>query len=170
MDWNAFITLLKEFKDFVFRPFTLLTFGFIGLILLTLPEPYLGHLRLANFVGQYGTPISIGTIFLLATGSIRLCDVYIFSWRRQRIELKKSRENFQRQLATLSIYELSILAYCLSRNRITFFVVNTPPPRRRWLRCNGLKVLRSSRGRVSFIRPLLGSSYPNRDFGSQCTG
>ena len=72
-------------------------------------------------------------IILLAFGFIRLLDVYYFPRRRQRIQQEADRrqqeernrvqrESFRRRLDTLSNRELLILAYCLSRNRITFFV------------------------------------------------
>lgn len=120
MDWNAFVTLSKEFKDFVFRPLTLLTFGTTCLASLIAPESFLVRLGLVG----HRAWISIAMIVLYSLGFIRTLDVYIFPRMKRRKQREKDREHFRRQLDTLSIYELSILAYCLSRNRITFFVLD----------------------------------------------
>lgn|SRR5262245_51434080 len=118
---NALISFAKDFRDLVLRPFILLTVGFIFLTLLLLPGSYLPP-RLFNFVEQNGTAIIILTIVLLPVGIIRTLDVYFFPWRKQRKQREKDRESFKRKLDTLSKHELSVLAYCLSQNRITIFV------------------------------------------------
>jgi hypothetical protein len=63
-------------------------------------------------------------IILFAVGIIRTLDAYVFPWMKQRKQQEKDRESFRGKLDTLSIYEISILAYCLSRNRITFFALD----------------------------------------------
>jgi hypothetical protein len=63
-------------------------------------------------------------IILFAVGIIRTLDDYVFPWIKQRNQLKKQREIFLGKLDTLSTNEISILAYCLSRNRITFFALD----------------------------------------------
>jgi hypothetical protein len=123
MEWfNALMTSVKDFRDLVFRPLTLFTFGLLALIFLTLPNAYLAWLGLATIIEQHRAKLSIAMIVLFALGIIRTLDVYFFPWRRQRKQQEQSKEIFRRKLETLSKDELLILAYCLSRNRITFFV------------------------------------------------
>jgi hypothetical protein len=124
MDWSALLSFVEKFRDFVFRPFTLLALGLICLTLLILPEPYLVRIGFDNLVKQHKTALPIATIIFLVAGFIRFCDVYIFSWIRQKRQQKGNRDSFQHRLNTLSKHELLILAYCLSRNRITFFVID----------------------------------------------
>jgi hypothetical protein len=124
MEWfNALMTSVKDFRDLVFRPLALFTFGLLALILLTLPKAYLAWLGLATIIEQHRAKLSIAMIVLFALGIIRTLDVYFFPWRKQRKQQEQNEEIFRRRLETLSKDELLILAYCLSRNRITFFGV-----------------------------------------------
>jgi hypothetical protein len=123
MEWfNALMTSVKDFRDLVFRPLTLFTFGLLALLLLILPKAHLAWLGLSVLNEQHRGKISIAVIVLFAVGIIRTLDVYFFPWRKQRKQQEQNKEIFRRRLETLSKDELLILAYCLSRNRITFFV------------------------------------------------
>src|SRR5262245_14492009 len=122
MDWSALLTSVKDFKDLVFRPLILFLFGAVCLSSLIVPESFLAWLGLANLVQQHKAWISITMIVLFLFGFVRTLDVYFFPWRKQRREQERSKESFRRMLGTLSKDELLILAYCLTRNRTTFFV------------------------------------------------
>jgi hypothetical protein len=120
MDLSALITSVKDFRTLVFRPLTLFTFGTICLTSLIMPESFFVWLGLV----KHRAWVSMAMIVLYAFGFIRAMDVYVFPWMKRKKRLEKDREHFRRQLGVLSIYELSILAYCLSRNRITFFALD----------------------------------------------
>jgi hypothetical protein len=106
---DTLLTFAKDFRDLVLQPLALFTFGTLALLLLILPKSALLWLGLSSLNEHHRGKISATILVLFALCFIRTMNVHIFPWRKRRTERKKRRESFQRQLDTLSIYELSII-------------------------------------------------------------